>query len=61
MSGALKAAELFDIDRDQFARAFPLVAPHRLGRLQRRDAVRPSRRNTRLTGAFEMARSRAIC
>jgi hypothetical protein len=39
MSGALEAAELFDIDRDQCARAFPLVAPHQLGRLRRRDAV----------------------
>jgi hypothetical protein len=35
MSGALEAAELFDIHIDQFARAFLLVAPHQLGRLQR--------------------------
>jgi hypothetical protein len=36
-----EAAELLDVDVDQLARALALVAPHRLGRLQRRDTVEP--------------------
>ena len=34
VADTLDSAELLDIDVDQFARPLPLVAPHRLGRLQ---------------------------
>jgi hypothetical protein len=39
VSGPLEAAELLDVDVDQLAGTLALVAPHRFGRLQRRDAV----------------------
>src|ERR1700733_1345525 len=39
--GALETAELFDIDMDQLAGTFALIAAHRLGRFQRRDGAKP--------------------
>src|SRR5882672_4543918 len=39
VANPVEAAELLDVDVDQFARMFPLVAAHRLGRLQRLDAI----------------------
>ena len=34
MADPVELAELFDVDVDQFAGMFALIAPHRLGRLQ---------------------------
>ena len=39
MAGPLEAAELLDVDVDQFAGLLALVAAHRLGRLEGREAV----------------------
>jgi len=39
MSHGTDASELFDVDVDQFARTFPLIATHRFGRLQGRELV----------------------
>ena len=39
MADALEAAELLDVDVDQLAGLLPLVAPDRLHRLDRRDAI----------------------
>jgi hypothetical protein len=36
LSHGTDASELFDIDVDQFARTFPLIATHRCGRLKPR-------------------------
>src|SRR5262249_42873728 len=34
MADPIELAELFDVDVDQFAGMFTLIAPHRLGRVQ---------------------------
>ena len=34
MSHGTDASELFDVDVDQFARTFPLIATHRFSRLE---------------------------
>lgn len=39
MCDMLEASELRDVDVDQLARSLALVTPHRLGRLERRNAV----------------------
>src|SRR5947209_16204484 len=39
MADPIELPELFDVDVDQFTRTLPLVAPHRLGRLQGRQLV----------------------
>ena len=57
----IEPAELFDVDVDQFAGMLALVAAHRLGRLQSREPVQPSRRRMRLTVAGETPTSAAIC
>jgi len=43
-----ETAELFDVDVDDFAGMFALIAARRLGRLQRCEPVEASRRRTRL-------------
>ncbi len=39
MPGSRETAELLDVDVDQLAGVCAFVAPHRLSRLQRRDAI----------------------
>ena len=39
VADALEFAELFDVDVDQFAGIFALIAAHRFGRLQSREPV----------------------
>jgi hypothetical protein len=39
MTNAFEAAELFDVDMDQFAGALALVAANRLDRIERLDTI----------------------
>ena len=62
MADALEAAELLDVDVDQLAGMLPLVAAHRLGRLERRNAIETEALRMRLTVAGETPTSqRSAC
>ena len=61
MADPIEPAELLDVDVDHLAGMLALVAADRLGRLERRQPVTPSRLRMRLTVAGETPTSAAIC
>ena len=62
VADAVDPSELFDVDMDQFAGMFALVAADWFGRLQGCSLLSPRRRSTRLTVAGEMrTRQRSAC
>ena len=60
MADAVELAELLDVDVDELARPFALVAARRLGRFEGAQSLRPRRLSTRLTVAGETPVSAAI-
>jgi hypothetical protein len=61
MADAIEFAKLFDVDVDQFAGIFSLIAAHRFGRLQRRELVKAEPAQDPADSCWRDANAAAIC